>query len=336
MITIGTGTIAKRFEAINVENTHENRIAYRKLLFTAPGVEQALSGCILYEETLFDIDPETNEPLVNHLKNKNIILGIKVDQGTKPIPFCDNETYTQGLTDLDVRCKKYYAAGARFAKWRAVLRISRGTPSQASITENAESLAKYAAICQMNGLVPIVEPEVLLDGDHTIEICKYWTERIIAECYYQLSKYHVILEGTLLKPNMVCPGQDCPKRNTPEEVAAATLQALQRTVPAAVPAVCFLSGGQSEFEATQHLNALNKLAQDTKSPKPWSLTFSYGRALQKTCLEVWKGKKENTEAAQKAVLIRALANGSANLGQWTAESESDESKVSLYVKDYKY
>lgn len=328
-----TGTIGSRFTAINVENTQDNRREYRKLLFTAPGLENSISGAILFEETLFDKDAETGEPLIKPLQDKGIVIGIKVDKGTKNIPFCDNETYTQGLTDLDVRCKQYYAAGARFAKWRAVIRISRGTPTDAAIKENAETLAKYAAICQMNGLVPIVEPEILMDGDHSLAIGQYWTTKVIAECYYQLNKYHVILEGTLLKPNMVAPGQDCPDRPTPAQVAVATLTALSRSVPPAMPGVVFLSGGQSEEEATVHLNEINKLKGVAH---PWSLTFSYGRALQKTCLDVWKGKKENFEAAQKALIIRANANGAAQKGEYKGEAATKEATESLYVSNYKY
>ena len=286
---------------------------------------------ILYEETLFDTD-ENGVSLVKPLVDRGIILGIKTDQGTKNIPFCNDETYTQGLTDLDARCKKYYAAGARFCKWRAVLRISRNTPSQLAIDENANTLAKYAAISQQNGLVPIVEPEILMDGDHSIEVCQYWTEKVIAACYYALSNNHVILEGTLLKPNMVAPGASCPKRSTPEEVAQATLTALQRTVPPAMPGVNFLSGGQSEEEATVHLNILNKIA----GKKPWNLSFSYGRALQKTCLEVWKGKKDNFIKAQDALLVRCRANGEANLGLYKGDAATASASASLYVKDYKY
>jgi len=260
-------------------------------------------------------------------------LVLKLIKVQKNIPFCDNETYTQGLTDLDLRCKQYYEAGARFAKWRAVIRISRGTPTDAAIKENAESLAKYAAICQMNGLVPIVEPEIVMDGDHSLAIGQYWTKKVIAECYYQLNKYHVILEGTLLKPNMVAPGQECAERPSPSEIAIATLTALSRSVPPAMPGVVFLSGGQSEEDATVHLNEINKL----KSVQhPWSLTFSYGRALQKTCLDVWKGKKENFEAAQQALLVRANANGAAQKGEYKGEAATKEAVQSLYVKDYKY
>ncbi len=327
-----TGTIANRFKGINVENTHDNRREYRKLLFTTENIDKYISGVILFEETLFDTDVETKQPLVKPLVDKGIILGIKTDLGTKPIPFCNDETYTQGLTDLDVRCKKYYKAGARFAKWRAVLRISRNTPSQTAITENAHTLAQYAAISQANGLVPIVEPEILMDGDHSIEICQYWTEKVLAACYKALSDQHVILEGTLLKPNMVAPGAKHSKRSTPQEVAQATLIALQRTVPPAVPGINFLSGGQSEEEASVHLNILNQLP----GKKPWSLSFSYGRALQKTCLQVWGGKKENFKAAQAAFLVRAKANGEANLGKYQGDAATSASSQSLFVANYKY
>jgi len=315
-----------------VENTLENRRAYRKLLFTTEGMEKYISGVILFEETLLDTDPETKEALVKPLIDKGVILGIKTDKGTKPLPFCDDETYTQGITDLDERCKKYYKAGARFAKWRAVLRISRGTPSQAAILENAHTLAQYAAISQQNGLVPIVEPEILMDGDHSIEICQYWTEKVLAACYKALNDFNVILEGTLLKPNMVASGASAKVRATPQQVARATLTALQRTVPAAVPGVVFLSGGQSEEEATVHLNILNQI----EGVKPWSLSFSYGRALQKTCLSVWRGKKENVKAAQAAFYIRAKANGEAQLGKYTGDAATADSTKSLYVANYKY
>lgn len=214
-----------------------------------------------------------------------------------------------------------------------MLRISRNTPSQTAIAENAFTLAKYAAISQMNGLVPIVEPEILMDGDHPIEVCQYWTEKVVAACYKALSDQHVILEGTLLKPNMVCPGASfAGKKSTPEDVARATLVALQRTVPPAVPGVTFLSGGQSEEEATVHLNLINSI----EGKRPWSLTFSYGRALQKTVISVWAGKVENVKKAQQALMIRAKANGEANLGQYKGDAATADAIKSLYVKDYKY
>jgi fructose-bisphosphate aldolase class I len=237
------------------------------------------------------------------------------------------------LTDLDVRCKKYYAAGCRFAKWRAVLRISENTPSPLSIQETAQTLAKYAAICQANGLVPIVEPEILMDGAHSLAICQYWTEQTVSACYRALSEQHVLLEGTLLKPNMVLPGKQGGAHASLEQAARATVESLQRTVPPAVPGVTFLSGGQSEEEATVLLNALN--AQPLGS-RPWALTFSYGRALQKTVLKVWAGKKENVKAAQEALTVRARANGQAAKGLYKGDANSASAAQSAYVKDYKY
>jgi len=295
-------------------------------------LEQYISGTILFEETLYDKLPN-GRLLVQDLKDKGIILGIKVDQGTKHLPGTDNETYTQGLTDLDVRCKKYYEAGCRFAKWRAVLRISENTPSPLSIKETANSLASYAAICQANGLVPIVEPEILMDGPHTLETCKYWTERVVGACYKSLNDALVVLEGTLLKPNMVLPGKECNAKISSEQIAKATVEALQRTVPPAVPGVTFLSGGMSEEHATVNLNALNALPL---GPRPWRLTFSYGRALQKSCIKTWAGKKENWEKAQQALLSRARANSLAALGKYTGDANSKFASEESYVKNYKY
>jgi fructose-bisphosphate aldolase class I len=328
-----TGTIGSRFDEIKVTNNHENRIEYRRLLFTTKGLEQYISGVILFEETLYDKDPATGALLVQPLKDKGILLGIKVDQGTKHLPATDNETYTQGLTDLDVRCKKYYAAGCRFAKWRAVLRIAENCPSPLSIKETANTLASYAAICQANGLVPVVEPEILMDGAHTLEICQYWTEQVVSACYRSLAEAHVVLEGTLLKPNMVLPGKQSGQKVTAEQAAKATVQALQRSTPPAVPGVTFLSGGQSEEEATVNLNAMNALAL---GQRPWKLSFSYGRALQKTVLKVWGGKKENVAKAQEALLVRARANGLASVGKYTGDANSASASASSYVKDYKY
>jgi len=328
-----TGTIGNRFKEIKLENTRPNRVEYRRLLFTTKGLNQHISGVILYEETLFEKVDEGKNDLVNYLKEQGIILGIKVDMGTKPLPGADDETYTQGLTDLDKRCQKYYSVGCRFAKWRAVLRISRNTPSPLAILENAESLARYASICQANGLVPIVEPEILMDGDHTIEICQYWTEKVLAACYKALSDYHVILEGTLLKPNMVLSGKQCSVQADPAKVARCTLEALRRTVPPAVPGVTFLSGGLSEELASVCLNELNKF--DARL-RPWALTFSYGRALQKSCIKTWAGQKQNIAAAQNALLTRARANGLASLGQYKGEAASKMSQESSYVQNYKY
>lgn len=325
-----TGTIAKRFEPIGVENTEENRRKYRELLLTAEGIEEYISGVIFYEETLFQKTAD-GKLFTDLLKEKNIAIGIKVDLGPKPIRGTDGETFTQGFDGLDERCKKYYAAGARFAKWRAVLKIGNGQPSDISIKENANGLARYAAICQDNGLVPIVEPEILTDGSHDLATCVAATAKVIAACYAALHDAHVFLEGTLLKPNMVTPGSSGPKASV-HEVAQATIVALQRSVPPAVPGINFLSGGQSEEEATLHLNAINQI----QAKKPWNLSFSYGRALQASTLKAWSGKDENIKSAQEAFMKRAKANGEAQLGKYGGDAADAASTESLYVADYKY
>lgn len=326
-----TGTIGKRFSNINVENVEANRRAFRELLFTTPGVFESLSGVILFEETLFQ-KTAAGKPFVEVLKEGGVIPGIKVDKGTVELPGTNGETTTQGLDGLAERCQKYYAAGARFAKWRAVLKIGPNEPSQLAINENANGLARYAVICQQNGLVPIVEPEILVDGPHNIDKCAEVTERVLAACYKALNDHHVLLEGTLLKPNMVTPGSESPKV-APEVIAEYTVRALQRTMPAAVPAVVFLSGGQSEEEATLNLNAMNKL----QTKKPWSLTFSFGRALQQSTLKAWAGKEENLAKAQAAFLERCKANSEATLGKYQgSKTLSEGASESLHVKDYKY
>ncbi|KAL0740372.1 hypothetical protein Bca4012_081885 [Brassica carinata] len=275
---------------------------------------------------------ETGTPFVDILKEGGVLPGIKVDKGTVELPGTNGETTTQGLDGLGERCKKYYDAGARFAKWRAVLKIGQNEPSELAIHENAYGLARYAAICQENGLVPIVEPEILVDGSHDIQKCAEVTERVLAACYKALSDHHVMLEGTLLKPNMVTPGSESGKV-APEVVAEYTVRALQRTVPAAVPAVVFLSGGQSEEEATRNLNAMNRL----KTKKPWSLSFSFGRALQQSTLKTWGGKEENVKKAQEAFLVRCKANSEATLGAYKGDAQLGEGAAeSLHVKDYKY
>jgi len=327
-----TGTIKSRFDKIGVENTRENRRDYRRLLFETEGLEKSISGVITFEETLFE-KLEDGSFLVDVLKKKGIVIGIKVDKGTKHLPGTDGELYTQGLTDLDVACQKYYQQGARFAKWRAVVKIAKHLPSPLSIKETAETLAKYAAICQSNGLVPIVEPEILMDGEHTIEICQFWTEKVLGACYKALNDHNVLLEGTLLKPNMVVPGSECKQQASSEDIARATVQALQRTVPPAVPGITFLSGGQSEEEASVNLNAMNALPL---GPRPWSLTFSYGRALQQSCQKAWSGKKENVAKAQAVLLKRAEANGLANLGKYTSSGAGGAASESLHVKNYTY
>lgn len=326
-----TGTIGKRFASINVENVEDNRRALRELLFCTPGALQYLSGVILFEETLYQ-STKAGKPFVDIMKEGNVLPGIKVDKGTVELAGTNGETTTQGFDDLGKRCAKYYEAGARFAKWRAVLKIGPTEPSQLSIDQNAQGLARYAIICQENGLVPIVEPEILVDGPHDIDRCAYVTEIVLAACYKALNDQHVLLEGTLLKPNMVTPGSDA-KKVAPEVIAEYTVRTLQRTVPAAVPAIVFLSGGQSEEEATLNLNAMNKL----QTKKPWNLSFSFGRALQQSTLKAWCGKEENIEKARATFLVRCKANSEATLGTYKGDATLAEgASESLHVKDYKY
>ncbi|KAL7170384.1 hypothetical protein ACSBR2_035283 [Camellia fascicularis] len=326
-----TGTMGKRLSSINVENVESNRQAFRELLFTTPGALQYLCGVILFEETLYQ-KTAAGKPFVEVLKEGGVVPGIKVDKGVVELAGTNGETTTQGLDGLGQRCAKYYEAGARFAKWRAVLKIGPTEPSPLAIMENANGLARYAIICQENGLVPIVEPEILVDGPHDINKCADVTERVLAAVYKALNDHHVLLEGTLLKPNMVTPGSEASKV-APEVVAECTVRALQRTMPAAVPAVVFLSGGQSEEEATINLNAMNKL----KTKKPWTLTFSFGRALQASTLKAWLGKPENVQKAQAAFLTRCKANSEATLGTYQGSGKLSEGAAeSLHVKDYKY
>lgn len=327
-----TGTIQKRFNSINVENNETNRAAYRDLLFSTEGLGQYISGCILFEETLFQKNA-AGESMVELLKKQNIIPGIKVDKGLETIPRTDDEKATMGLDGLAERCQRYYAAGARFAKWRAVLSInqSQGKPSDRSIAEVAYGLARYAAICQQNRLVPIVEPEILTDGSHDITVCAQVTEKTLAAVFKQLSDQGVLLEGALLKPNMVTPGSDCPIKAKPEEVAFYTVRSLARTVPPALPGVTFLSGGQSEEEASVNLNAMNRIG-----PHPWALTFSYGRALQASTLQAWRGKAENKVKAQTMLLKRAQANSEAQLGVYAGDAGGAGVSKSLFEKHYVY
>lgn len=329
-----TGTIGKRFDAISVENNEDNRRKYRQLLFQAENLQENISGVIFYEETLYQSSDDGTQ-FVDILKSKGIIPGIKVDKGIKPLFGTNGECVTQGMDDLDARCAKYYAQGARFAKWRAVLHIKDdigATPSKVAIDENAQTLARYASICQMNGLVPIVEPEVLMDGDFGIETAAVATEKVLAACFKALSDHHVLLEGILLKPNMVRSGSDAAVAATPDEIALATVRVLQHTVPCAVPGITFLSGGMSEEDASLSLNAINL----APGPKPWSLTFSYGRALQQSVLQAWKGLDENVANAQTVLLARAKANGLANLGKYTGGCGGDAASASTFVKGYVY
>lgn len=285
---------------------------------------------ILFEETLFQAAAD-GTPFVDILKAGDILPGIKVDKGVVALGGTDDETTTQGFDDLGKRCAKYYEAGARFAKWRAVLKISETAPSELAIHENAYGLARYAAICQENGLVPIVEPEILTDGPHSIEKCQAVTEAVLAAVYKALADHHVLLEGTLLKPNMVTPGSEAPPVS-PGEVAAATVRALSRTVPSAVPGVVFLSGGQSEEDASVNLSAMNALQGIAK---PWALTFSYGRALQASALKAWGGKADQLGAGAAAFMTRAKANSEASLGKYGGGAGGAAGE-SLHVSNYKY
>ncbi len=327
-----TGTIAKRFAPIAVENSEENRRLYRQLLFsTDKEYAKYISGVILYDETFWQKD-DAGVRFVDTLKGLGVVPGIKVDKGVVPLLGTDDETTTQGLDDLGKRCKNYYDNGARFAKWRCVLKIGDGLPSQLSILENSNVLARYASTCQLNGLVPIVEPEILTDGSHDLEASVAASQRTLATVYKALHDHNVYLEGTLLKPNMVLPGHDCATKFTPEQVAEATVTVFQRTLPVAVPGVTFLSGGQSEVVATTHLNAINAY----QSVKPWKLTFSYGRALQASVLQAWKGKPENVKKAQDVFLHRARCNGLAALGKYPGEDTASDAAKDLHVSNYSY
>ncbi|CAL5039322.1 unnamed protein product [Urochloa decumbens] len=326
-----TGTIGKRLSSINLENVESNRQALRELLFTAPGASDYLSGAILFEETLYQ-KTSGGTPFVDLLLAGGVVPGIKVDMGTVEIAGTNGETVTQGHDSLGARCAKYYAAGARFAKWRSVLKVGGELPSELAVRLNAEGLARYAAICQENGLVPIVEPEILTDGGHDIQACAAATERVLAAVFKSLNDHKVLLEGTLLKTNMVTPGSDSPKVGA-EVIAEYTVAALRRTVPPAVAGVVFLSGGQSEEEATRNLDAMNKLGV----LKPWTLSFSFGRALQQSTLKKWLGKEENVAAAQAAFVARCKANSEATLGKYAGSGAADAAaSESLYVKGYKY
>ena len=312
-----TGTIGKRFDSINVANTEENRRAYRDMLFATKGIGEHISGVILYDETLRQKAAD-GTPFVDLLNRAGVLPGIKVDAGAKPLAFCPGETVTEGLDNLPKRCTEYVKLGAKFAKWRAVIDIGRDIPSSTCIAANAHALARYAAICQEAGLVPIVEPEVLMDGDHTIERCEEVTEWTLNAVYEALYMNRVVLEHSVLKPSMVISGKKCPKQAPVDEVAARTVRVLKRTVPAAVAGIAFLSGGQSDEVATAHLNSMNA---QFKGNLPWPLSFSYGRALQQASLKAWKGQVANVPAAQAALAHRAKMNGLAALGRYSADLE---------------
>jgi fructose-bisphosphate aldolase, class I len=311
-----SATIKKRFDAIGAESSDSNRRDYRELLFrSTEAMSKYISGVILYDETIRQ-NAKDGTALVKVIEKAGSLPGIKVDKGLKPLPFCPNEVITEGLDGLRERLVEYRGLGAKFAKWRAVIDIGAGIPTHTCVMTNAHALARYAALCQDEGIVPIVEPEVLMDGDHDIDRCYAATEWTLKRVFEQLFDQRVALEGMVLKPNMVVTGKKCGKRATVEEVADKTLKVLKACVPAAVPGIAFLSGGQSDEDATAHLDAMNK-----SGGLPWRLTFSYGRALQAAPQKAWAGKNENVAAAQRAFAHRAMMNSLAALGQWKSELE---------------
>jgi fructose-bisphosphate aldolase class I len=311
-----TSTIKKRFDAINTPNTEDNRRDYREFLFrTMPAMKEHISGVILFDETIRQ-KAKDGTPLVKLIEAAGAVPGIKVDAGAKPLAGASGETVTEGLDGLRERFADYHKLGARFAKWRAVIDIGKDMPSYNCINANAQALARYAALAQEAGIVPIVEPEVLMDGDHDIARCEQVTTWVLKDVFQQLFYAKVPLEGIILKPNMIVPGKKCAKQNSVDEVARATLKVLKDCVPAAVPGIAFLSGGQSDEEATAHLSAMNAMG-----PLPWPLTFSYGRALQAAPQKAWSGKPENIAAGQRAFAHRALMNSLAAIGKWKAEDE---------------
>ena len=310
------GTIKKRFDSIDVESTEESRRAYRDMLFTTPGAEEHISGVILFDETIRQSSAD-GTPFPALLESKGVIPGIKVDKGAKPLALADGETVTEGLDGLRERLAEYRELGARFAKWRATYSIDADRPSEYCVWTNAHALARYAALCQEAGIVPIVEPEVLQDGTHTLEQSAKATGRVLQAVYTELHDQRVHLPGTLLKPNMVLSGYDASQRAGIDEVADTTLDELYRHVPAAVPGIVFLSGGQTDEDATAHLNAMN-----ARGPHPWELSFSYGRALQAPALKAWGGDAANVEDAQKAFYRRAKFNGAARTGSYAPEMET--------------
>jgi fructose-bisphosphate aldolase class I len=310
-------TIEKRFAAIRLPSTEENRRAYRELLFTAPAVAEHISGVILYDETIRQRAGDgTPFPLL--LAGRGIVPGIKVDTGAKELAGFPGEKVTEGLDGLRGRLAAYRELGARFAKWRAVIDIGDGIPTESCIRANAHALARYAALCQEAGVVPIVEPEVLMDGGHPIDRCEEVTTGLLSAVYGELLRHRVHLEGTLLKPNMVVPGKKCPLQAGVDQVAEATVRTLRRVVPPAVPGIVFLSGGQTPRQATEHLSAINAMGRH-----PWEISFSFGRALQDPVLKTWKGERANVAAAQEAFLHRSMLNGAARFGRYAPAMEGE-------------
>ena len=310
-----SGTIKKRFDSIGLESTEDNRRAYREMLFTAKGLGDHISGVILYDETIRQTTSD-GTPMTKVLTDNGMIPGIKVDTGSKPLAAFPGEEVTEGLDGLRDRLAEYVDLGAKFTKWRAVINIGDGIPSRAAIRANAHALTRYAALSQEAGLVPIVEPEVMMEGDHTIERCYEVSKRTLLALYEQLHAYRVELEGSLLKTNMVVPGKKCPTQATPSEIAEYTIRNFRETVPVAVPGIVFLSGGQDDIPATENLNEMNKLG-----PHAWELSFSYGRALQAPSLKAWKGEPSNVDAGQRELLHRARCNGAARDGTYSKEME---------------
>ena len=309
-------TVTKRLDALRIESTADSRRAYREMFFTTPGIAEFISGVIMQDETIRQRNSK-GTALADLLAQQGIMPGIKVDNGAKPLAGSPGENITEGLDGLRARLKEYREMGARFAKWRAVIAVSDTLPSATCVNVNAHALARYAAICQEQGIVPIVEPEVLMDGAHTIERCEEVTENVLNAVFNALFDQKVSLEGMLLKPNMVISGKECVKQASVKEVALATVRCLSRHVPGAVPGIVFLSGGQNHFVATAHLSAINQL----EMPKPWKLSFSYGRALQDEALKTWQGKNENLKAGQQAFYQRAKCDSAAALGKYTAAME---------------
>ena len=312
-----SGTIKKRFEVIGVESTETSRRDYRELMFRTPAMREFISGVILYDETIWQ-NAADGTPFVKILADAGAVPGIKVDEGTEPLPGSPKETITKGLDGLSKRLPKYYERGARFAKWRAVIDIAKGIPTHNAIHANAHALARYAALCQAANIVPIVEPEVLMDGDHDLETCYRVTQWMLKETFQELYYADVKFEGMVLKPNMAICGKKCATQAAAKEVAERTVRMLKECVPPAVPGIAFLSGGQSDEEATAHLDAMNKLG-----PLPWKLTFSYGRALQAAPQKAWAGKAQNVAVAQRAFAHRARMNGLASLGKWSQALEKE-------------
>ena len=315
-------TLTKRFDGLGIKSTEQSRRTYREMLFTPPGLAEFVSGVILQDETIRQ-KSVGGTPLIQVLSSQGILPGIKVDAGVKTLVGFPGETVTEGLDGLRDRLSSYREMGARFAKWRAVIRIKDALPSGACVSANAHALGRYAALCQEQRLVPIVEPEVLMDGSHTIERCEEVTGNVLHAVFHALFEQGVLLEAILLKPNMVIAGNECARQSSAQEVAAATLRCLRRHVPAAVPGIVFLSGGQEDRAATAHLNAVNRLPGD----KPWKISFSYGRALQDPALEAWHGRDENLKAGQQALHHRARCNRAASVGKYADAMEAGSARA---------